>query len=395
MRDKSYAITYAYIYTALVAVILLAPLFIYTSYMKKVYDIKNEFELKDRALLIIKLMQEHNSDEEYFEYPRFKTFKSGLYDIRQKEIFSLIREPIKYFVEGYQVEDSRAYYIMPLPQEKYFGAKYLVVENELSYYEIYEKALLILLSIVALIFFLSILFLDRFAKPFKEVNKKLDEFIKDAIHEINTPLAIININVDLYGRKYEANKYMQRIKASAKVLSNIYNDMEYLIKHDKIEYERENIDVKKFLNERIEYFSEVASMKNITIKSQLQEEIVISMNPKQFQRVVDNNISNAIKYSYEQSVIEIEMRLSEEGACLLSFKDHGIGIADVEKIFQRYYRENRQTGGFGIGLNIVGSIIKKENISVNVESALKKGTTFTYKFPKNLVFTDNSSISQQ
>ncbi|MDT8339776.1 MAG: sensor histidine kinase, partial [Sulfurimonas sp.] len=125
MRDKSYAITYAYIYTALVAVILLAPLFIYTSYMKKVYDIKNEFELKNRALLIIKLMQEHNSDDEYFEYPRFKTFKSGLYDIRQKEIFSLIKEPVKYFIEGYQVEDKRAYYVMTLPQERYFGAKYL------------------------------------------------------------------------------------------------------------------------------------------------------------------------------------------------------------------------------------------------------------------------------
>lgn len=395
MKDKSYAITYAYIYTVLVAVILLAPLFIYTSYMKKVYDIKNEFELKNRALLIIKLMQEHNSDDEYFEYPRFKTFKSGLYDIRQKEIFSLIKEPLKYFIEGYQVEDKRAYYVMTLPQERYFGAKYLVVENQLSYYEVYEKALLILLSIVTLIFLLSILFLDRFAKPFKEVNKKLDEFIKDSIHEINTPLAIINVNVDLFSRKHGADKYMQRIKASAKVLSNIYNDMEYLIKHDKIEYERENIDVKKFLNERIEYFSEVAYMKNITIQSELQEGVKISMNPKQFQRVVDNNISNAIKYSYEQNIVEVNMKLNEEGECLLSFKDYGIGIEDVEKIFQRYYRESRQTGGFGIGLNIVASIIKQENIEASVESQLKKGTTFTYKFPKNLILVNNSSTFKQ
>ena len=389
MRDKSYAITYAYIYTILVAIILLTPLFIYTSYIKKVHDIKNEYELKNRAHLVVKLMQEHNPDKEYFEYPRFKTFKSGLYDSRQQKIFSLIQEPIEHFREGHYIDGNRAYYVMALPEERYFGAKYIVVENELSYYEVYEKALLILLSIVTCIFLLSILFLDRFAKPFKEVNKKLDDFIKDSIHEINTPLAIINVNVDLYGRKHGVNKYMQRIKASAKVLSNIYNDMEYLTKHDKLEIKREKIDIKKFLDERIEYFSEIALMKNISILSDIQNEILINMDSKQLQRIVDNNISNAIKYSYEQNIIEINVKLNEEGDCVLLFKDYGIGIDNVQRIFERYYRESRQVGGFGIGLNIVGAIIQQENIEVSVESELKKGTTFTYKFPKNLIFIKN------
>lgn len=389
MRDKSYALTYAYIYTILVAVILLTPLFIYTSYIKKVHDIKNEYELKNRAHLIVKLMQEHNSDSEYFEYPRFKTFKSALYDSRFQEIFSLIQEPIKEFNEGHHIEGNRAYYVMALPEERYFGAKYIVVENELSYYEVYEKALLILLSIVVCIFLLSILFLDRFAKPFKEVNKKLDEFIKDSIHEINTPLAIINVNVDLYGRKHGENKYMQRIKASTKVLSNIYNDMEYLTKNNKLEIKREKIDIKRFLDDRIEYFSEIALMKNISILSDIQDEIFVNMDAKQLQRIVDNNISNAIKYSYEQNVIEINTTLNEEGEYLLSFRDYGIGIDNVEMIFERYYRESKQVGGFGIGLNIVGAIIKKENIDVSVESEPKKGTTFTYTFPKNLIFTKN------
>ncbi|ABB43540.1 histidine kinase [Sulfurimonas denitrificans DSM 1251] len=389
MRDKSYALTYAYIYTILVAIILLTPLFIYTSYIKKIQDIKNEYELKNRAHLIVKLMQEHNSEKDYFEYPRFKTFKSGLYDSRLQEIFSLIQEPIKHFREGYHIDGSRAYYVMVLPEERYFGAKYIVVENQLSYYEVYEKALLILLSIVTCIFLLSILFLDRFAKPFKEVNKKLDEFIKDSIHEINTPLAIINVNVDLYGRKYGKNKYMQRIKASTKVLSNIYNDMEYLTKNNKLEIKREKIDIKKFLDERIEYFSEIALMKNISILSDMKNEVFINMDVKQLQRIVDNNISNAIKYSYEQNIIEVNTDINEEGEYLLSFRDYGIGIDNVERIFERYYRESRQVGGFGIGLNIVGAIIKKENIDVSVESELKKGTTFTYKFPKNLISIKN------
>ncbi|MCK9473250.1 HAMP domain-containing sensor histidine kinase [Sulfurimonas sp.] len=388
MNDKYYALRYAYIYTVLVAAILLAPLFLYTTHMKSIYDAKNEIELKKRAYLILKIMQEHNVDKEYFEYPRFKTFKSGLYDLQQKKIFSLIEKPVKYFKEGYQEDNGEAYYVMELPKERYFNAKYLVVNNEPSYYEVYEKALFILLSIVMLIFILSIFFLNRFAQPFKDVNKKLDHFIKDSIHEINTPIAVMNINIDLYTRKHGTNKYMQRIKASSKTLSNIYNDMEYLIKQDRHDFEKERIDMAKFLQERIEYFLEVALMKNIMLLGSVQKGIFLSMNPKQFQRLVDNNISNAIKYSYEQNVVEIDLHMQEGGSCLLSFKDYGIGIEDVDKIFNRYYRENRQTGGFGIGLNIVSSITKKANIEISIDSALKKGTTFTYKFPKNSVFTE-------
>jgi len=141
----------------------------------------------------------------------------------------------------------------------------------------------------------------------------------------------------------------------------------------------------QFLHERVEYFSEVASMKGITLLHDIQEGIFLEMNAKQFGRVVDNNLSNAIKYSYEQGTIEVRLHLLEDKRCALSFKDSGIGIEDVDKIFSRYYRENRQTGGFGIGLNIVSSIIKKANIEIKVDSAPKKGATFTYIFPKESI----------
>lgn len=387
MRDKNYALRYAYIYTALVAAILLAPLFFYTLHMKSMYEIKNEVELKKKAHLIIKLMQEHGTHKEYFEYPRFATFTSGLYDLHQKKLFSLINEPIVDFKEGYHIEGEDGYYVMELSSGKYFGAKYLVVANRLSYYEVYEKSTLILLSIVVLVFLLSIFFLNRFASPFQEVNKRLDHFIKDSIHEINTPLSIINLNIDLFTRKQGSNKYMQRIKASAKVLSNIYNDMDYLIKYERLDFEKERIDMSQFLHERVEYFFEVASMKGIMLIHDIEEGIFLEMNAKQFGRVVDNNLSNAIKYSYEQGTIEVSLHLLEDKRCVLSFKDSGIGIEDVDKIFSRYYRENRQTGGFGIGLNIVSSIIKKSNIEIKVDSAPKKGATFTYIFPKESIST--------
>jgi signal transduction histidine kinase len=352
--------------------------------MKNITIIKNEIVLKEKSIMIIKSMEEFNQNDPYFEYPRFKEFESGLYDVRFKPIFTLVNYEIKNFKEGYHTEGNDAYLIVKLPKERYFGATYLIVKNTLYFAPVYQNVVSILFSIVLLVFALSFFFLNKFAQPFKQVNQKLDNFIKDSIHEINTPLAIINVNIDLYNRKHESNKYMQRIKSAVKVLSHLYEDMDYLVKFNRLEHEPMRIDLTKFIRDRIEYFSDVATMKDIEIQSDLHKDIWITMNDKELQRVVDNNISNALKYSNENDVIRIALHVKDE-ICILSFEDFGVGIEKVDKIFERYYRENKNKGGFGIGLNIVKAIIDKEGIELNIDSRLNEGTTFTYKFPKDII----------
>ncbi|HIP03366.1 MAG TPA: HAMP domain-containing histidine kinase [Campylobacterales bacterium] len=384
MKDNKYSAKYALIYTFLVSAILLTPLFFYFVYMKNIHSIQNELFLKEKSLLVVKAMEEFNQNDEFFEYPRFKTFTSGLYDESFHPIFTLINKPINYFKDGYYLEGNDAYLIVKLPKERYFGARYLILKNKISFAPVYEKVFIILFAIIGLVFLLSLFFLGSFAKPFQKLNKQLDNFIKDSMHEINTPLSIINVNIDLYNRKHEQNKYMQRMKAAAKVLSNIYNDMDYLIKYERLHHEKKDIDLAQFLKERIEYFNEVARMKSITINTQIQKCGTVYMNDKELQRLIDNNISNAIKYSYEDSNIDISLYQKNE-KCYMSFKDYGVGIEKVEKIFSRYYREDSSKGGFGIGLNIVKSIIEKENIELKIESLPKKGSLFLYIFPlKNI-----------
>ncbi len=382
MKDSQYSAKYALIYTSLISVILLTPLFFYFIYMKNIHSIQNELLLKEKSLLVIKAMQEYSQNEEYFEYPRFKTFESGLYDKSFKPIFSLIDYKVEHFKDGYHLDENDAYLIVKLPKERYFTAAYLIIKNELSFAIVYEKVMLILFSVVILVFILSMFFLQTFAKPFKKLNETLDNFIKDSVHEINTPLSIINVNIDLYNRKNEPNKYMQRMKAATKVLSNIYNDMDYLIKHDRLEYEKENIEMGEFLKDRIEYFSEVARMKNIIINTDIQDCPTLEMSAKKLQRVIDNNISNAIKYSYENSEIDISLYMKDQ-KCHMGFRDYGVGIEKIEKIFSRYYREDTNKGGFGIGLNIVKSIIDESDITLEIDSTPKKGSTFLYIFPKS------------
>jgi len=383
LKDKRYSTKYAIIYTALVSVILLTPLFFYFIYMKNIHSIQNELYLKEKSLLVIGAMEAYDNNEEYFEYPRFRTFKSGLYDKNFKPIFSLVKNQIKYFKSGYHIDNNNnAFLIIKLPKNRYFDAKYLVITNKLSFAIVYEKIMIILFSVLVLIFILSMFFLRTFARPFKKLNITLDNFIKDSMHEINTPLSIINVNIDLFIRKNGSNKYLNRMKAATKVLSNIYNDMDYLIKHERVEYKRDSFELSQFLKDRVDYFDEVALMKNIKLNLQLQtSNLYIYINQKQIQKIIDNTISNAIKYSHDNSEIDIEMYVQDE-KCYLIFKDYGVGIHKINDIFNRYYRENKDKGGFGIGLNIVQSIINELDIELKIESTPKVGSQFMYIIPK-------------
>ena len=109
------------------------------------------------------------------------------------------------------------------------------------------------------------------------------------------------------------------------------------------------------------------------------DDIILFFNTTQLQRIIDNTISNAIKYSNEEGKIEISLE-ANDNQCIMSFKDHGVGIKDSTQIFDRYYRENKEKGGFGIGLNIVKSIIDNANIELRIDSIEGKGSTFSYRF---------------
>lgn len=380
MNDNRYALKNAFLYTMLVAILLLVPTYVYVKYMKHVKEIEYQFTLKGKSHLIFRAMEDFDQTENQpFDYPRFRSFQSGLYDEHFYPIFTLIKKPLTVHKTGYHVQDNYAYLVVSLPERRYFNAVYLIVGGEISYVSVYQDVVIILLVISILIFILSLFFLDRFALRFQRVNQRLDRFIKDSMHEINTPLSIINVNIDLYNRNHTTNKYLKRIKAATKTLATIYNDMDYLIKNERVIFEYEVINLSHYLRERIDYFEEVAALRNITIEPKITEGITLFFNPTQLQRVIDNNISNAIKYSYEEGKIEIILEANDD-QCIMSFKDNGVGIKDSKQIFERYYRENKEKGGFGIGLNIVKSIIDHANIDLEINSKEGEGSSFTYRF---------------
>jgi len=380
-HKDAYAIKYGVLYAVIIAVILLVPLLVYTELIININEAKNELSLKRKAHEIISKMHNYKPSEEgsYFDFPRYNEVKSGLYDENFLPIFSLLEDVPIIMRAGYYEYENRRFFVQVLPKRRYFSAYYLIVESKSKNYAIYQTALMIGLLILLILFIISYFIFKQFALPFEKVNKQLDNFMKDSMHEINTPLSIINVNIDLFARKYGESKYLTRIKSASKTLSNIYNDMDYLIKQDTVEYPKESLDLSTFLVDRLDYFQVVASQRAIMIKMQIEKDIIIYFNKTKLQRIIDNTLSNAIKYSYENSQIDVSLYYHDSDI-VLSVQDYGVGISKPDKIFERYYREDMDKGGFGIGLNIVKKIIDEEGVALIIDSVPKKGSTFTYKF---------------
>ncbi len=381
VNEKQFVRKYSLIYTCIVSFMLLAPLYFYVAHKINMQEIKTEVELKSiQSHIIIAMDAFGNNPNSVFEFPKFNMFQSGLYSNNFSVIYSQINEPLPSFMPGYHSAGLTRYLITALPPQKYFFADYIITKTIISYTDIFLEASVIAFGIIVLILLLSFYFLNSFSLPFKRVNEKLDEFIKESMHEINTPLSIINVNVDLFHSMHESNKYLHRIKSATKSLATIYNDMDYLIKQNRIEYKDELIDFEAFVKERVEYFELICQLSNITLSLVATTNTQIMFNPTKLQRIVDNTLSNAIKFSYKNGKIDVHIDKNKNGKVVLAIQDYGQGIKNPEKITNRYYREYEHKNGFGIGMNIVKSIIDKSNITLDIQSIYLKGSTFTYTF---------------
>jgi signal transduction histidine kinase len=378
-NTEEFAKKYAVIYTAILAVLLIVPLIIYVVLLLQIDDAKVKLSLESQTKQIINSMQQYDNSAKVYHFPRYKAYTSVLYDDKYQELFSTLDFEPNSFTEGFHKKDNNYYYIYRLPDGYYFGANYLLVSTKHTANKIYFFAALVLIAIVVALFAFSFLLLKNFSKPFEKLNTQLDNFIKDSMHEINTPLSIINLNVDLYVNNHGSNKYLKRMKSASKTLATIYNDMDYLVKQGRVKHKRQEINLGEFIINRVDYFQEIANFKNITLEIDIMQNINYHFSKTKLQRIVDNTISNAIKYSDTEESIEVKL-FEENGSIIFLVKDYGVGIENVDKIFSRYYRENEAKGGFGIGLNIVKQIIDEENILLEVTSTVGKGTTFKYLF---------------
>jgi len=280
------------------------------------------------------------------------------------------------FSESFYLGDDACYSKIEGPF-KTLGIKYIVLKEDILKKEIEELKLKIIGYLLLSFIFMATMgyFLSKlFLKPIREKIESLNRFIEETTHELNTPISAILMTISQL-KGVEPQK-LNRLKASAKRLSTMYSSLSYALEAKDKNSKKEKLNLEEIVRDRVEFAKLIATTKKIEINLDL-EPCTIVMDRESIDRVIDNLLSNAIKYSMPDSKIEISLK-----NCILKVQDYGIGVEESEQkeIFKRYYRANKEQGGFGIGLNLVKKIVDNYGIKLELNSAKGEGSTFILDF---------------
>lgn len=323
----------------------------------------------------------HHYFGERYNYPRDSRFESAIYDLEEIEIFSTLSDKaVQLDRTIYQTQDK--IHFVKILDIYYLGTKFLVIEvddDNLWYNETLRNILLYNFGTLFILSLFGLLLAKLFVKPMHDSIILLDRFIKDTTHELNTPLSAILANIEMMDKSImvaKNRKKLDRITIAAKTVSVLYEDLTFLTLDSERESHDETLDIKKILEERIEYFETLSRSKKITISHHL-EALEYCMDRKKFIRVVDNLLSNAIKYNKRGGTINLVLT---NGMFIIA--DSGIGIEEekIPFIFDRYMRFNSSEGGFGVGLSIAKKILDDYDITIEVDSQVGRGTKMVIRW---------------
>lgn len=230
----------------------------------------------------------------------------------------------------------------------------------------------------------------------KTILESKEKFLENMSHEIRTPITSIIGYLNLLSEENLVNekrvKYTNiAIKNSNKMISSIDSFLT-LLRSEKtsiVQNKRISFNLNDFILERLTYYIpdfEIKKMK-LYYKVNFKDKVTISYDIESLKAIINNLISNAIKYSNSNTSVFFTFNISASNL-IISVKDEGYGIdeKDKEKIFDRFYQtsSNRSIGGFGIGLSLISELVKRLSGTITLESELNKGSLFKVKLPYKL-----------
>lgn len=223
-------------------------------------------------------------------------------------------------------------------------------------------------------------------RPIAENMKRQKQFVTDAGHEIKTPLAIILANTDAMELHNGENKWSRNIRDQVGRLTGLTQNLLTLAKMDEYSVQKssESFSFSELITGTVEMFIESAALKGVTIRTEIDDDIMLKANIDLISRLVSVLLDNAVKYSSENSEIRLAASGGEKHVSLKigNFCD-ALPDCESEKLFDRFYRADtsrRQSdGGYGIGLSAAKTITDLHKGSIHAEYKPDNFIEFTVK----------------
>ncbi len=227
-------------------------------------------------------------------------------------------------------------------------------------------------------------------RQIKRYAEKQRQFFADITHEIRNPLHTISASMEMLEMDNLSDEKRKKYHANARKqverLGRLFRDLVTLQRYESDEYfiEKQEFDLSDIAGHMLEWYGDIAEEKGIELEVDTHSCAAIG-DPGKIEQVIDNLVSNAIKYTGEGS---IRLRYgSEDGVITVRVEDTGIGISEehLNRLFDRFYRtdkaRSRDKGGTGLGLAVVKSILHAHESEIQVESEVGTGSLFRFTLP--------------
>ena len=232
-------------------------------------------------------------------------------------------------------------------------------------------------------------------RPVYQSYQQMQQFTADAAHELRTPIATIRATVESVQdvddlSKEEMQETLSVVDRQNNRLAHLVQDLLLLSRMDQrtLAEKRQPCCLNDLIHDLVESLSilELAAPIKLTMQFQVKEPLCVMGDENQLSRLFSNLIVNALQYTPNGGIVTVILERNETHA-RVQVQDTGIGIAPADQscIFDRFYRvssdRSRHTGGAGLGLAIAHAIAESHRGSIQVESELTRGSTFTVRLP--------------
>jgi signal transduction histidine kinase len=237
----------------------------------------------------------------------------------------------------YQNSLLYSYYMIPSTHKYHLKISYpsLKYQEKINHLKSQRKQQLLLVTLV--VFMLTILFSLYSMYPLRSAFTLTQEFIKDILHDFNTPISSIMLNIKMLKKTKDNHTKINRIEQSLNTILSLQENLKSYLNQNQEKEER--FELYQLITERVEALQNIYPTITFSINGNL---VWINNNKSAMSRILDNLLSNSAKYNKEKGSVDIEIKEKS-----ISISDTGRGIKNVNKIFDRFYKEHDR--GLGIG----------------------------------------------
>ena len=346
IHEKKAFLKFFLIYFLSVAILILAVGFFYFLQMKNQYLNTEEFSMIKYAREIKMGNDLSKFGDEYKHiYPK-KTFK--YIDIKN---FTATKDGFIKFIPL----NKHGKYFEIIKSTKSFDKKIFELKSKIAIVQ------LILLMIFALI---SYHLAKNALLPLEQSILTLDRFAKDLIHDLNTPVTSMKLNIKLLKKDVNCgdNRALERLNKSVHTISELHENLTILLQEET--FQMQETDIMNIAKEVVQIQQQIYPNIDFSIDS---SPLVAKINTNAMKQILQNIISNACKYNSKNGFVKIYTKEKK-----LYIEDSGRGIKNPQKIFERSFSDKNSSG---IGLDIVKRLATSMDIGIEVQSG-SKGSIF-------------------